>query len=60
MGSSRVPRLLAVNVGLPRNLEWRGQTVHTAIWKSAIADRCRARRLNLEGDGQGDLAGPGR
>jgi ferredoxin-NADP reductase/MOSC domain-containing protein YiiM len=55
----REPRLLAVNVGLPRDIEWRGQTVHTGIWKSAIAGRCRARRLNLDGDGQGDLAGHG-
>ncbi|HEY2402019.1 MAG TPA: MOSC and FAD-binding oxidoreductase domain-containing protein [Steroidobacteraceae bacterium] len=54
-----MPRLLAVNVGLPRDIEWRGQTVHTGIWKSAITGRCRARRLNLDGDGQGDLAGHG-
>jgi ferredoxin-NADP reductase/MOSC domain-containing protein YiiM len=57
--SASVPRLLAVNVGLPRDIEWRGQRVHTGIWKSAITGRCRARRLNLDGDGQGDLAGHG-
>jgi ferredoxin-NADP reductase/MOSC domain-containing protein YiiM/ferredoxin len=54
-----MPRLLSVNVGLPRDIEWRGQIVHTGIWKSAIPGRCRARRLNLDGDGQGDLAGHG-
>lgn len=54
-----VPRLLAVNVGLPRDINWRGRTVHTGIWKSAITGRCRARRLNVDGDGQGDLAGHG-
>ena len=52
-------RLLSVNVGLPRDIQWRGQTVHTGIWKSPIRGRCRVRRLNLDGDGQGDLAGHG-
>jgi ferredoxin-NADP reductase/MOSC domain-containing protein YiiM/ferredoxin len=52
-------RLISVNVGLPRDIVWRGQTVHTGIWKSPIVGRCRARRLNLDGDGQGDLAGHG-
>ena len=52
-------RLLAVNVGLPQNIQWRGETVHTGIWKHQVQGRCAARRLNLEGDGQGDLAGHG-
>lgn len=52
-------QLLSVNVGLPRDIEWKGRTVHTAIWKNPVHGRCRARRLNLEGDGQGDLAGHG-
>ena len=52
-------RLLSVNVGLPRDIEWKGRTVHTAIWKSPVGGRCRVRRLNLDGDGQGDLAGHG-
>jgi ferredoxin-NADP reductase/MOSC domain-containing protein YiiM len=52
-------RLLSVNVGLPRDIAWKGRTVHTAIWKDPVPGRCRARRLNLEGDGQGDLAGHG-
>src|SRR3982751_2318227 len=54
-----VPRLLSVNVGLPRDIAWRDKTVHTAIWKAPVAGPCRAGRLNLEGDGQGDLAGHG-
>jgi len=33
--------------------------VHTGIWKSPTSGRCRVRRLNLEGDGQGDLGGHG-
>lgn len=52
-------RLLSVNVGLPRDMEWKGRTVHTGIWKTPLQGRCRARRLNLDGDGQGDLAGHG-
>ncbi len=54
-----MPRLLSVNVGLPRDIEWKGRTVHTGIWKSPVHGRCRAGRLNLEGDGQGDLQGHG-
>jgi MOSC domain-containing protein YiiM/ferredoxin-NADP reductase len=52
-------RLLAVNVGLPRDIEWKGRTVHTGIWKEPVHGRCRVRRLNLDGDGQGDLGGHG-
>src|SRR6478609_5945995 len=52
-------RLLSVNVGLPRDIDWKGRTVHTAIWKDPVLGRCRVGRLNLDGDGQGDLAGHG-
>jgi MOSC domain-containing protein YiiM/ferredoxin-NADP reductase len=52
-------RLLSVNVGLPRDIRWKGRTVHTGIWKYPVHGRCRVGRLNLEGDGQGDLAGHG-
>jgi len=48
-----------VNVGLPRDIQWKGRTVHTGIWKDPVRGRCRAHRLNLDGDGQGDLAGHG-
>jgi ferredoxin-NADP reductase/MOSC domain-containing protein YiiM len=54
-----MPRLLSVNVGLPRDIEWKGRTVHTGIWKDPVPGRCRVGRLNLNGDGQGDLAGHG-
>ena len=57
MGSR--PQLLSVNVGLPRDIQWNGRTVHTGNWKDPVAGRCRVGRLNLEGDGQGDLAGHG-
>jgi ferredoxin-NADP reductase/MOSC domain-containing protein YiiM len=52
-------RLLSVNVGLPRDIQWKGRTVHTGIWKDPLPGRCRVGRLNLDGDGQGDLAGHG-
>jgi MOSC domain-containing protein YiiM/ferredoxin-NADP reductase len=52
-------RLLSVNVGLPRDVAWKGRTVHTGIWKDPLPGRCRVGRLNLDGDGQGDLAGHG-
>ena len=54
-----MPRLLSVNVGLPRDVAWRGKTVHTAVWKTPVQGRRVARRLNIDGDGQGDLVGHG-
>ncbi|HEU4383529.1 MAG TPA: MOSC and FAD-binding oxidoreductase domain-containing protein [Anaeromyxobacteraceae bacterium] len=52
-------RLLSVNVGLPRDVAWRGQTVHTAVWKTSAPGRRMVRRLNVDGDGQGDPLGHG-
>jgi MOSC domain-containing protein YiiM/ferredoxin-NADP reductase len=52
-------RLLSVNVGLPRDVSWQGKTVHTAIWKAPVKGPRMVRRLNIDGDGQGDLAGHG-
>jgi MOSC domain-containing protein YiiM/ferredoxin-NADP reductase len=52
-------QLLSVNVGLPRDVQWKNRTVHTGIWKHPVRGRCRVKRLNLDGDGQGDLAGHG-
>jgi ferredoxin-NADP reductase/MOSC domain-containing protein YiiM len=52
-------RLLSVNVGLPRDVTWQGKTVHTGIWKTPVTGRRLVRRLNIDGDGQGDLAGHG-
>jgi ferredoxin-NADP reductase/MOSC domain-containing protein YiiM len=52
-------RLLSLNVGLPRDIAWQGRTVRTAIWKEPVQGRRMARRLNIDGDGQGDLAGHG-
>ena len=52
-------RLLSVNVGLPSDIAWKGRIVHTGIWKTPVGRRCWVGRLNLDGDGQGDLAGHG-
>jgi ferredoxin-NADP reductase/MOSC domain-containing protein YiiM/ferredoxin len=52
-------RLLSVNVGLPRDIVWQGKTVHTGIWKAPVEGPRMARRLNIDGDGQGDLNGHG-
>jgi ferredoxin-NADP reductase/MOSC domain-containing protein YiiM len=51
--------IVSVNVGLPRDVEWRGKTVRTAIWKEPVQGRVFAARLNLSGDGQADLSGHG-
>ena len=39
-------RLLSVNVGLPRELQWQGKTVRTAIWKSPVQGLRMVRKLN--------------
>ena len=54
-----MPRLLSVNVGLPRDVTWNGQNVRTAIWKSPVTDRRMVRKLDIDGDAQADLAGHG-
>ena len=57
--TTAVGRLLSVNVGLPQDVEWEGRTVHTGIWKSPVDGPQMVRRLNIDGDGQGDLQGHG-
>jgi ferredoxin len=52
-------RLLSVNVALPRKIAWRGKTVYTTVWKEPEQGRRLVRRLNIDGDAQGDLAGHG-
>ncbi len=51
--------LVSVNVGLPRDVEWKNRTVHTGVWKSPVDGPQMVRRLNIDGDGQGDLDGHG-
>src|SRR6516225_2224343 len=55
----RMPVLLSVNVGMPKNVSWRGKTVYTGVWKHPVAGPAMARRLNIDGDGQGDTNGHG-
>jgi ferredoxin-NADP reductase/MOSC domain-containing protein YiiM/ferredoxin len=52
-------RLTWLNVGRPKDVAWQGRTVHTGIWKSPVTGPRMVRRLNIDGDGQGDLAGHG-
>jgi ferredoxin-NADP reductase/MOSC domain-containing protein YiiM len=53
------PVLLSVNVGMPKDVAWEGKTVYTGIWKYPVAGPAMVRRLNIDGDGQGDTAGHG-
>lgn len=48
-------RLLSVNVSQPKAISYRGKTVRTGIFKEPVKGRVMLRRLNLDGDGQGDL-----
>jgi MOSC domain-containing protein YiiM/GrpB-like predicted nucleotidyltransferase (UPF0157 family) len=48
-------KVLSINVGLPRAVQYRGETVMTSIFKAPVAGRVRVRRLNIEGDQQSDL-----
>jgi MOSC domain-containing protein YiiM len=48
-------RVLSVNVGLPREVTWRGKPVRTGIYKEPVTGRVPLRRLNLDGDRQADL-----
>ncbi|HEY6666923.1 MAG TPA: MOSC and FAD-binding oxidoreductase domain-containing protein [Propionibacteriaceae bacterium] len=57
--SAAVARLASVNVGMPREVSWQGRTVFTGIWKEAVQGSRLVRRLNIDGDGQGDRAGHG-
>jgi MOSC domain-containing protein YiiM len=52
-------RLISVNVGKPKNVSWQDKTVFTGVWKTPVEGPVTVRRLNLGGDGQGDLAGHG-
>ena len=47
--------IVSVNVGGPREVEWRGRTVRTSIWKAPVEGPTSVRTLNLDGDAQSDL-----
>ena len=58
-GKQHRPVLLSVNVGLPKDVSWQGKTVYTGVWKGPVAGPRMVRRLNIDGDGQGDTNGHG-
>src|SRR4051794_10554537 len=58
-GARRVGTLLSVNVGLPKDVPWQGRTVFTGVFKDPVTGPRHVGRLNVAGDGQGDLGGHG-
>jgi ferredoxin-NADP reductase/MOSC domain-containing protein YiiM/ferredoxin len=54
-----VGTLVSVNVGMPKDVPWQGKTVFTGVFKDPVSGPRRVRKLNVEGDGQGDAAGHG-
>jgi len=48
-------KLISLNVGLPRQVNFRGEVVNTGIFKEPIQRRVKLRKLNLDGDKQADL-----
>jgi ferredoxin-NADP reductase/MOSC domain-containing protein YiiM/ferredoxin len=58
-GPHPVGTLLSVNVGMPKDVRWQAKTVFTGVFKDPVSGPCAVRRLNVDGDGQGDLAGHG-
>ena len=48
-------KLVSLNVGLPRQVTWRGRNTTTAIYKQPAGGRVALRQLNLDGDRQADL-----
>jgi ferredoxin-NADP reductase/MOSC domain-containing protein YiiM/ferredoxin len=57
--ADRVGTLLSVNVGMPKDVPWQGRTVFTGVFKDPVDGPRRVRKLNIDGDGQGDVAGHG-
>ncbi|GFG48625.1 sulfurase [Mycolicibacterium agri] len=51
--------LISVNVGMPKAVAWRDQSVFTGVYKSPVGGPVMVRHLNIDGDGQGDLNGHG-
>lgn len=47
--------VVSVNVGLPRQTDWKGELVTTGIFKEPVVGPVHAAGVNLEGDAQADL-----
>src|SRR6476619_7106535 len=58
-GTRVMATLISVNVGTPRDVVWNNRTVYTGAWKQPVSGPRMARRLNIDGDGQGDPGGHG-
>jgi MOSC domain-containing protein YiiM len=52
-------KIVSVNVGLPREVNWQGKVVTTGIFKEPVQGPVIVRTLNLDGDGQADLTAHG-
>lgn len=48
-------KVVSVNVGMPREVAWKGASVLTAIFKEPVDGPVRIREMNLAGDQQADL-----
>ncbi|HEX3354858.1 MAG: MOSC domain-containing protein [Terriglobales bacterium] len=48
-------KIVSVNIGLPREVMWRGMQIITGIYKYPVTGRVALRKLNLDGDRQADL-----
>jgi MOSC domain-containing protein YiiM len=46
--------VISLNVGLAREIEWRGELVSTGIWKHPVPGRVQLRGVNFAGDDQAD------
>src|SRR5215475_11619337 len=49
-------KVISVNVGLPRTVQWKGKSVSTGIFKAPVSGRVPLRSLNFDGDRQADLS----
>jgi MOSC domain-containing protein YiiM len=49
-------RVVSISVGRPREVQWRGRTTLTSIFKTPVSGRVRVGRVNIEGDEQSDLS----
>jgi MOSC domain-containing protein YiiM len=49
-------KVISLNVGLPRDVQWKGRTVSTAIFKEPVSGPVELRPHNLDGDRQADLS----
>jgi hypothetical protein len=56
-GSGPVGTLVSVNVGMPKEVPWQGRKVFTGVFKDPVTGPRHVGKLNIKGDGQGDLAG---